>query len=921
MYKYKSFISYSRAADTQLAPAIKSALQGFAKSWYKLRSIQVFCDQTNLTANPALWSSIEKNLGSSEYFIYLASPQAAQSKWVKKEIGFFHNKTGADKMIIVLTDGEIVWDDVKTDFNWQLTNAIPKFDIEIFTQEPVWIDLRWIRKEQLSARDPRFLDAIANLSSVLRGIDKDTLIGKDVEEHRKAKRFRLLSITGLSLLALFLIIAALLAIKNMRLSQDRLTKTYNNNGTELVKSGDYAMALPWFIEAWQNERDDDKKQLDMYRIENLFNELPALTNIWHEELPLLKTVFRDNNTLLILSGDKEDWWTGEYDCLKNNKGCRAKLEVLNIQTGIEVIKPIVINDGIRSFAISDDKTLFALLDIQNVLRLWNLENGKLLWQQQTDVTRQTIYGTEYSFYSHLGFNKQNNKLLLEFEDKTNIYETGYGNLLDAVQGNNASFLEDDNTILFLKDGLYTWNIISKRKTPVKLPYFDYVSSFKLSPDYKHIIVVGGKKDKHFEEYGSSDFEMMAYLDLQNIQKPVFIKNADFKNPGLKIEFDDHQHVLGINSSSTTEGGSSDEGTVVLNILDGEALSNVIKLPQEVELSFDSSGKKIAITCRDGSTEIWRINELQGSDVSRRLWILHDGNQEVKSIFSPDNKFLLTSGWGNVLKLWKIPADDFLPLTLFDDLQEKEEYDTTMKWNVGYGNLSESDTTHVDSSLAFVYDTKTYKHTGKPLKHNGQVYIAMRSDDGDYIATAALNEACVWKGSTQEKLYNFSFKKNAALQSMSFSPDSKKILTAFSDYTCRVWDVATGKPTTPYIKHLSSASLVDQSTASFSSDGKKIITSDYNTYWIWDSNTGEPLSAPLKDFLSSGDYKIDSAMKKKRLDQSKANTLSIQSFSVNDIRNYSALIAGYQLDVNSSFAPLSSEEFLAKWSSWKASVKR
>lgn len=920
LYKYKSFISYSRAADTQLAPNLKSALQGFAKSWYKLRAIQVFCDQTNLTASPALWSSIEKNLGNSEYFIYLASPQAAQSKWVKKEISFFHSNTGVDKMIIVLTDGEIVWDDLKTDFDWQLTNAIPKFDKEIFTQEPVWVDLRWIRKEQLSTRDPRFLDAVANLSSVLRSVDKDILIGKDVEEHRKAKRFRLFSITGLGLLALFLVIAALVAIKNMRLSQDRLTKTYNNNGTELVKSGDYAMALPWFIEAWQNERDDDKKQLDLYRIENLFNQIPALTNVWHEELPLLKTVFRDSNTLLILSGDKEDWWTNEYDCLKSGKGCRAKLRVVNIHTGKEVIAPIIMNNGIRSFAMNDDKTLFASLNIENVLTLWNLENGKLLWQLQTGIQREISAESGYSFYSRLGFNKQSNKLFLEFEDHANIYETGYGKLINTVPGNNVSFLDDDNTILFFKDGLFTWNMISSKATPVNLPYFDYVSSFTVSPDYKYAIVVGGRKDEHFKEYGSSDVEMMAYTDLQHIQSPLFIKNTGYNSGGLKIEFDTQQHVAGINSSSTTEGGSSDEGTLVFSLPGGEALSNIIKLSQEIGFSFDSSGKKIAITCRDGSTEIWKLKDLDGANQSSRLWIIHDGNEEVKSIFTPDNKFLLTAGWGNVLKLWKVPADDFVPLHLFDDLRQNETYDTTMKWEVGYGHLSESDKTNIDSSLAFVYDIKTQKHTGKAMKHDGQVYIAVRSKDGAYIATAALNQSSVWKGSTQEKLYDFSLKKNAALQSMSFSADSKKILTAFSDYTCRVWNAATGKPITPYIQHFSNASFIDQSSATFSSDGKKIITSDYGTYWIWDANTGEPLSAPLKDFSFSVDDAIDSANKKKSRNYLKANTFPISTFSIDKLRDYAALIAGYQLDVNSSFVPLSSEEFLAKWSSWKAAIK-
>src|SRR6476659_4514163 len=35
--------------------------------------------------SPGLWTSIEKALDASEYFILLASPQAAESQWVDKE--------------------------------------------------------------------------------------------------------------------------------------------------------------------------------------------------------------------------------------------------------------------------------------------------------------------------------------------------------------------------------------------------------------------------------------------------------------------------------------------------------------------------------------------------------------------------------------------------------------------------------------------------------------------------------------------------------------------------------------------------------------------------------------------------------------------------------------------------------------------
>jgi hypothetical protein len=85
-YKYKAFISYSHAADGRLAPTLQSALHRFAKPWHRLRAMRVFRDQTGLGVTPALWGSIQKALQESEYFLLLASPRAAQSAWVDREL-------------------------------------------------------------------------------------------------------------------------------------------------------------------------------------------------------------------------------------------------------------------------------------------------------------------------------------------------------------------------------------------------------------------------------------------------------------------------------------------------------------------------------------------------------------------------------------------------------------------------------------------------------------------------------------------------------------------------------------------------------------------------------------------------------------------------------------------------------------------
>jgi hypothetical protein len=76
---YDVFISYSHALDGALAPALQTGLEQFSKPWYRPRALRVFRDTTSLSANPGLWSSIEKALASSAWLVLMASPQAARS--------------------------------------------------------------------------------------------------------------------------------------------------------------------------------------------------------------------------------------------------------------------------------------------------------------------------------------------------------------------------------------------------------------------------------------------------------------------------------------------------------------------------------------------------------------------------------------------------------------------------------------------------------------------------------------------------------------------------------------------------------------------------------------------------------------------------------------------------------------------------
>ncbi len=198
---YRAFISYSHAVDGKLAPALQNGLQQFAKRWNKLRAIRIFRDQTSLSANPGLWSSIERALAESDFFILLASPEAARSEWVAREVGYWLEHRNLSRLLVAVTDGDLVWDGV-TGLDWERTTALPPVLRGHFREEPRYVDLRWARTaEHVSLQDPRFREAVADLAAPLHGRHKDDLLGDDVRQHRRTKRLARSAIALLTILA------------------------------------------------------------------------------------------------------------------------------------------------------------------------------------------------------------------------------------------------------------------------------------------------------------------------------------------------------------------------------------------------------------------------------------------------------------------------------------------------------------------------------------------------------------------------------------------------------------------------------------------------------------------------------------------------------------------------------------------------
>jgi WD40 repeat protein len=209
---YDAFISYSQAVSGELATALQAWLERFATPWYRPRSLRIFRDYTSLSASEDLWQTIEQALSSSSHFILLASPEAAKSVWVNREVEWWRTNRSASNVYIVLTSGELCWDVERNDWDWERTPSLPPTARGMFSHVPLWSDLSSVQTvKALDRSNPVLQNTVAQIAAPLRGVDKDTLVGEHITYYRRARRQRSGGVIALAILAALAIVAAFIA--------------------------------------------------------------------------------------------------------------------------------------------------------------------------------------------------------------------------------------------------------------------------------------------------------------------------------------------------------------------------------------------------------------------------------------------------------------------------------------------------------------------------------------------------------------------------------------------------------------------------------------------------------------------------------------------------------------------------------------
>ena len=110
-YKYYAFISYN-SHDINFGKKLQRKLEGYRipatlcqeYGWERKPIKPIFFAPTDIQPG-GLTNEIQERLKTSKYLIVICSPQSAQSKWVGKEIAFFHQLGRTNNIQFFIIDG------------------------------------------------------------------------------------------------------------------------------------------------------------------------------------------------------------------------------------------------------------------------------------------------------------------------------------------------------------------------------------------------------------------------------------------------------------------------------------------------------------------------------------------------------------------------------------------------------------------------------------------------------------------------------------------------------------------------------------------------------------------------------------------------------------------------------------------------
>ncbi|MEU1550152.1 hypothetical protein [Nocardia sp. NPDC005745] len=207
---YGAFLSYSGDRDRAVLPLIQNAIEKLPRPWYRFPRTRIFLDYSGISIGPELEGKIVAGLSRSKWLVVVASPEAAASMWVDREIEWWLANRSPETILLVLSAGTLAWDEVAGDWDRVRSTALPPRLFGVFASEPVYKTIKW--REGADGASYPDIDAIAvGIAAVIHGVSETDIKSEGYQQTKRNLRWANTAIGALVTLLVLALIAALVA--------------------------------------------------------------------------------------------------------------------------------------------------------------------------------------------------------------------------------------------------------------------------------------------------------------------------------------------------------------------------------------------------------------------------------------------------------------------------------------------------------------------------------------------------------------------------------------------------------------------------------------------------------------------------------------------------------------------------------------
>jgi len=324
-------------------------------------------------------------------------------------------------------------------------------------------------------------------------------------------------------------------------------------------------------------------------------------------------------------------------------------------------------------------------------------------------------------------------------------------------------------------------------------------------------------------------------------------------------------------------GSKDHTARIWDARTGQPLSE--PLPHDASVlsaQFSPDGRRILSLCDGPMVWVW---EVRGGHPLPAL--LQHPAEVYKAVFNPDGERVATTtrtpiiGGNQIVRVWDarraVPLMSRLGLGSWD-----------IEFSADGRRLLAVDKTSVAQAIATVWDSQSGRIVGGPFVHTNTLRRGQFSPDGQLVLGAGTGSYRVWDIATGNLVHEF---PNQLVDGFAqFSPDGKWVLATREDNSVRLLDLRSGQPVTEPLRHdgevvwgdisadsqrvatisrdqtariwdagsgrllhtlRHTAEPYQYNSVKFNPDGRLLVTSAGNAAQVWDSHTGQAVTAPLK----------------------------------------------------------------------------